>query len=257
VDVSSIRGRPRASNGDGKASPGWTQVGNALIDGSPPLDPFAFRVLVVLLRHADRKGQCWPSIDRIAKLTSISRRKVVSVVASLVGIGLVTSARRGPNATLYTLARSACGALQRRSKKCTPCTDEVHAVHHKKCTPCTRTRPKEQDSLNKRARKANVDEQFRRLVAAYPAGKIGDERQARRAFAVLQLNERPFAELLGALEEQKRSDQWQEQRGRVHPRLPKWLADGRYTRAAPGSGKTSSDRARETRARLAPERNGD
>jgi hypothetical protein len=51
----------------------------------------AFKVLVAILLHADRQGQCHPSNGHLASLTKLCHRSIQKGIAELVGAGLLTS----------------------------------------------------------------------------------------------------------------------------------------------------------------------
>jgi hypothetical protein len=51
----------------------------------------AFKVLVAILLHADRQGQCHPSNGHLASLTNLCHRSIQKGIAELVGAGLLTS----------------------------------------------------------------------------------------------------------------------------------------------------------------------
>jgi hypothetical protein len=73
------------------------------------------------------------------------------------------------------------------------------------------------------------EEKFQQFVAAYPCNRRMTNAKARRAFTrALQLV--PFAVLLHALEQHKRSEQWQEH---IIPSMLKWLVEGRWLQTLP------------------------
>jgi hypothetical protein len=91
------------------------------------------------------------------------------------------------------------------------------------------------------------DEKFRQFVAAYPAPRRMTNANAKRAFA-RAVHKVPFAVLLHALEQHKRSEQWQEQ---IIPSMLKWLTEERWLQTLPEP-KRSAAEAKRLHNRLTP-----
>jgi hypothetical protein len=53
------------------------------------IGPFAVAVYLVLLKHADERGECWPSLIRVSKLSGVCRRHVVTCIKKLADAGLI------------------------------------------------------------------------------------------------------------------------------------------------------------------------
>ena len=67
-------------------------------------------VYMYLKDRCDRKGQCYPSINTIAKELALSRRTVERAISDLIRAGLVQKEQRwrengGKSSLLYTLIR--------------------------------------------------------------------------------------------------------------------------------------------------------
>ena len=71
-------------------------------------DGLAKMVLIAIARHADKKHQAFPSAERIAKLSNISRRTVQRKIKELQQDGLIVVKNRGKDAkktsNLYVLS---------------------------------------------------------------------------------------------------------------------------------------------------------
>lgn len=64
-------------------------------------------VLIALAEHANQHGHCWPSLRRLASLSSLSRRTVITVIGTLEGAGAVYVNRRSKrNEYVITFALS-------------------------------------------------------------------------------------------------------------------------------------------------------
>lgn len=70
-------------------------------------DAMAKLVLITLAKHADDKGQCFPSASRIAKLANTTRRTVHRKLNELKEAGLITAQNRGKEgkktSNIYTM----------------------------------------------------------------------------------------------------------------------------------------------------------
>lgn len=78
-------------NGTNGKAPGWFAVRKDIFDDrAATMGPFGFTVYCALLRHADEKGRCWPSLARLSKITGISRVKIIGTLRALQGLGFVT-----------------------------------------------------------------------------------------------------------------------------------------------------------------------
>src|SRR5262245_4591755 len=84
---------------------GWFAVANSIIDGAT-LDPYAGWLYCVLLRHADKDSRCWPSLDRLACLTGMSRRQVTKTLKRLNDQGVISIEARSGGSNVYRLTRA-------------------------------------------------------------------------------------------------------------------------------------------------------
>ncbi len=90
------RVRPRGkrsgkSSGKG-SSKGFTKVPNVVLDEhlrERRIGLFAFTLYLRLVRMAGSKGECWPSISHLVKLTGYSKSYVVEALAELEEVGLI------------------------------------------------------------------------------------------------------------------------------------------------------------------------
>lgn len=73
----------------------FVQVHNELIDGGllAEMGPYAAAVLLVLLRHVDADGRCYPSRKRIAKLAGVGLRTVDKQIQKLFELRLLTKSK--------------------------------------------------------------------------------------------------------------------------------------------------------------------
>ena len=67
----------------------WTKIDNTIIAIGKRVGSAALHIYVVLAQHADAKGQCWPSVRRIAELSGISERSVRRGLRKLQDHGLI------------------------------------------------------------------------------------------------------------------------------------------------------------------------
>lgn len=83
--------------------------------------PATKMVLVVLARHADREGKCWPNVNTIARMSGASSRTVRRALKTLQADGLITTEARYESHGRQT---SNCYrlALERDPDKLTPLT---------------------------------------------------------------------------------------------------------------------------------------
>ncbi len=64
----------------------WTVIDSHLAT----VGPSAFAVLVAIMRHADKHGECWPSIATLSRATSLCRTAVKQAIVKLIDANLVT-----------------------------------------------------------------------------------------------------------------------------------------------------------------------
>lgn len=65
-------------------------------------------VFLAIALHVDRRGECWPGMTRLAKLTGFNRSSVSRAVGRLEELGLLTVRRRPrPRTNLYIVNRYA------------------------------------------------------------------------------------------------------------------------------------------------------
>jgi hypothetical protein len=65
------------------------------------LPPNQMLVIICLCDWANDDGVCWPSLDRIAWKTGLSKRSVQRIIATFEDLGIVTKTRRYHTSTIY------------------------------------------------------------------------------------------------------------------------------------------------------------
>lgn len=75
-------------------SGGWFKVQDAAVARIASVGPLATSVYVVLAKHADLDGWCWPSFSRLATLCGATRRGVQKAVARLVHENMIVKEKR-------------------------------------------------------------------------------------------------------------------------------------------------------------------
>ena len=96
---------------NGRAYAPFVKIPSAVIlEHGERLGVYGVAVYAALAAHADPDRRCWPSYNRIAKLLSISRVKVIAAVRLLGNLGLITvtprSNEEGQKSNAYTLSLS-------------------------------------------------------------------------------------------------------------------------------------------------------
>ena len=133
----------------------WTAVDNAIIKAIADIGLTAFAVYVVLQMHVNDAGECWPSIQTIAKTIGLSSRAVQYAIGRLCAAGLIVKTERPGRATLYRLtpATSCTPSADGDAPDCTIPLQPVAPGGAPSCTTplqlrAPRTIPIEQDSHN-------------------------------------------------------------------------------------------------------------
>jgi DnaD/phage-associated family protein len=88
-----------------------------------PSQPTDKLVLLALADNANDEGDCWPSVETIARKTSLSTRSVIRSIKKLKTIGLVMVEKRRENSNKYHLVTNCHYA------KCQPVTSLVTESH--------------------------------------------------------------------------------------------------------------------------------
>ena len=103
--------------------PGYTIIDNdAIVDRLPEIDGTALKVYLVLARHANAEGNCWPSVERIGIMAGLQRRAVQLGLRRLKDAGLIEQSTANGKATTYSLrgARPCAPNRTRGAPQCTP-----------------------------------------------------------------------------------------------------------------------------------------
>jgi DNA-binding transcriptional ArsR family regulator len=75
--------------------PGWFWADNKILDVyAKEIGPHATLVYMVLVRHLNAEGQCWPSFQYIADMVGLSRRAVMRAIDALEEANLITVEKR-------------------------------------------------------------------------------------------------------------------------------------------------------------------
>lgn len=112
------------------ATGGWFKVPDAAVMRAAEVGPYALAVYMVIRQHADKMGVAFPSAQRIATLTGMSRRKVFQATTTLelarwIGIKRATGTNGRPMPNLYTILPLSSSELGSPS----PATGMVNDVH--------------------------------------------------------------------------------------------------------------------------------
>ena len=112
----------------------WFWVDDAVIDAhATALGPFGLALYMVLARHADRQGHCYPSMRRLqALLGDASRNTIKKYLALLVSRGLLTYTRRqddeGDAASHLYILLTVPSTLHKQPGDVTPIETEVSTI---------------------------------------------------------------------------------------------------------------------------------
>src|SRR6187402_1112784 len=115
--------------------PGWFWADNCIIDRyAVKVGVHGVAVYMMLVRHLNRDGECWPSTATIARTLGISQRTVVTSIKRLVAENLVevterAAEKKGQISNLYTIHRvdpSAPDAPPPMQEMHTPPMQEMH-----------------------------------------------------------------------------------------------------------------------------------
>ncbi len=70
------------------------------------LDVYQFRVYCRIARRAGANGDCWESINNIAKKCNMDRKTVMQAISGLLSFGMLTKEKRPGNSDVYKLTSS-------------------------------------------------------------------------------------------------------------------------------------------------------
>lgn len=191
-------------------------------------------VLWVMIQHADADGgSCFPSDAKVAACAGVSPASVKRARIRLHELGLVARTFRSglPNqyrVNLCAVANLGHGDLGHRDLGQTDPGPRSQGPRTEVTVTYDRTQHRTQD-------RTHAARDFGRFWDAYPR-KCG-KRAALRAWNRLGRERPPIAEILAAIDSQKRSSDWQKESGRFIPHPATWLNDGRWSdEATPGTG---------------------
>jgi len=222
----------------GKASKGksgnWFPVPNALLlTHGEAIGAAGIAVYCALSLHANDRGKCWPSRQRIAALTGLCLSVVVRTIQRLERRGLVTVARsRGRKPSVYTLNGVPDTPLpESNGVGDTPLRCTGYTVNGVGDTP-------EQDTLNKtyEQESARRKQTFEEFLAEYPPHRKGDWRPLWRVWKEVATDEATVAAIMGGLRRWKASKEWTKQAGKYVPGADRFLNERRWEAAPAGRG---------------------
>ncbi len=73
---------------------GWTRIDNHVLQKLPEIGAVALAVYAIIRQHANRKGESYPAIERLAALVGMSTRQVKRAIAKLIDADVITRQRR-------------------------------------------------------------------------------------------------------------------------------------------------------------------
>jgi hypothetical protein len=120
---------------------GWFKLSNAAADQAADVGPVALTVYVLLARHVDQDGTCWPSMARLARLAGVVERSVRRAIRALEAAGWIRSEHRrsdcgDPDTNLYRLLTISPVRVRTQT---TPGTDTNDSRVGTETTPGVRT----------------------------------------------------------------------------------------------------------------------
>lgn len=110
---------------------GWFRISNDFIDDAAFLGPHGFAVFGVLSYHANRDGNAWPSVARLARLSGVSVRMTHTCLRRLELRGWIKATQRTGQTTVYRIW-DARHALPSKSEGMHTVQAPLHAVHPNK-----------------------------------------------------------------------------------------------------------------------------
>lgn len=88
-----VEANGRAARGQPADQP-YTKLHHAVIDLIPSIGRLAFDVYCALLRHADARGYCYPSLLRLAAICTVHKRSIIRALETLEKNNLIDIERR-------------------------------------------------------------------------------------------------------------------------------------------------------------------
>lgn len=189
--------------------------------------------LLVLLAIADNAngetGIAWPSVGYIAKKTRLSERQVIRQIARLEEIGELSVKRNagvnGVNHYRVTISK------EEGVTSCQPVTHDTQRGDAHDTPRVTPTSPKplenhqEEPSSSVRTT-PKWEERFNRWYSTYPRKQAKGD--ARKAWQKINPDDGLVAEMVAAVERQKRTHDWQKDGGKYIPLPATWLRAERW-----------------------------
>jgi hypothetical protein len=132
---------------------GWAKINYTVIDRIPELGKPAVIMYLVLARHADSQGRCWPALRRLSEMAGMRRNSVCDAVAALEKASLLVVDRTDGRSNTYTLLplsggnETATGSEGTGNETATGTGNETATGSGNETA--TRTRTREQDPKNK------------------------------------------------------------------------------------------------------------
>lgn len=213
--------------------------------------------MLALADWSDDDGRCWPSVAAIAKKVRLQKRQTQYIVNRLVTDGFLSvdgnvhGGAPGETRRYRIILERLTGAPQcTGAADCTgapQCADGCSGVRETGALDCTQTVNRTVNTRQIRQSAADASgvalpgkpsrtakgsrlhqdiRLFDEFWTAYPKKRAKDD--AMKAFVKRKPGRDLLEQLLGAIEAQKRSDDWLKENGKYIPYPATWLNDGRW-----------------------------
>jgi biotin operon repressor len=196
-------------------------------------------VLFVLCDQANDFGECWPSQKLIAWKLGISNRTVIRVVQKLEAQGVLSVRRKFQSSNRYTIDLTKLPEKPPFKKDGQDVTygDDISdtAMSPQEVTPdvtteVTHMSPKPsvtpQTESSSSATTPQWEERFNRWYSTYPRKQAKGD--AKKAWQKINPDDGLVAEMVAAVERQKRTQDWQKDGGKYIPLPASWLRAERW-----------------------------
>ena len=129
----------------------WFWANNIVFDEYAALiGPAAFAVYMALARHADKRGVCFPSYDRIAQYLYMGRSTVIRSIKKLEVVGLIRKFPRRQALSRGAVRQTSNAYVLLKVYRVSPLDvgawlDQIHAIDHppkKRTVPAAEMPPK-------------------------------------------------------------------------------------------------------------------
>jgi len=203
-------------------------VDDLLLDAyAARLGPHTTLVYISLCRHANKFQISWPSIDRLAEKTAVSRSGVLRGLRELEKARLIKVERHRGRPNIYVLRdRSAWVPPDQCQGDTSVRETPVSGRHYYQCqgdtTTSVRETPEGNTEGNTLKETHTVRETFERFWTDYPK-KTGGKSHAETAWNRINPDEAMATLIMEGLERAKGSTQWSTEGGRYIPTAERFL----------------------------------